>query len=1136
MLAPMRASHLLAMATTGLLLACPMDTVPAGLRATPTGPGARVVFDLTRRPLPELPLPNDVATFADPTSRTGLRPNISLVAPTHMERVARAGLSSLEGWGTYAPITVAFSKSETASPADPAIDLDRVRALMPKGNFEPSDDPFYVIDLKTGVPVVLDMGSGAQPAVMRSPENYFPNDPHVSDSNLYYETREEGAGLLQGDYRPELDTDFDGVLDHPNTLGHAGIDGYDNLLTWYERETDTLILRPLVPLEEKTEYAVVLTDRLVGSDGNPVRSPFPFVYHPEQVAAAERVREVLSDGSRANYYGSIAGTGLDHVAFLWSFTTQPVQEDLRLLRDGLYGKGPFSRFASEFPAKMTIHQAAGTASNADVQPPGWQNDPSCTTAAKKPYVYNLGDPQVLSQFAAILTQVGGGSSRDTNAIIESLSHVDHVVIGTYSSPYLIGDPHDEHPDDMFQLNFKTGEGQVTTDSVHFWLVVPKETATHKQPFPIDIMGHGYGGNSENVMSLGGELARQGVAAVMIDMPHHGLALTTGQQALVRGAFQPDCYAPFADAVLMGRAEDLNGDGVVDSGWWWWTSHLFHVRDNVRQGILDSMQLSRILASFDGKAMSDQDFNGDGKPELAGDFDANGVPDVGAPITAAGGSLGGIMSQIQGGVDHQIQATAPVVGGGGLTDVGVRSYGVSTPVLEQAITPLVVSVLGSERPPGSNNARNTNCAADQRSVRFVLNDGRNSPEVEIACLNASELGPNMTVRLTNVTTGEVRCAGTTDDAGHFRVPIPASVGDAIDIQVFNAPNAVVSYGTCELEPNAPAGRHINKFEQQAPSYQPVESGSCDAPSGCAQFTDQFFPVGSTLVSPQEGLGLMRQTPLFRRFYFLGQAVLDAADPINFAPYYALRPQLDPDGNPVPPRPVLNTASVGDNYVPTATELAFGRAAGIVPFLPPDFAARFPEWAAYATPPSLYTEEGGRTADQVLVDTYTTEGIARLARFPAGPTCSANAISAPDCAKTISPTTCQQALFDVDWLSEGALPFAQQHLAEPLRLVRRADESVAGGASLDDVWAPRVAGQPFAATGWQGDAPLMGQLTMYSDPAGTHGPQGGPCTLWDPQMYSLGLLARFLATVGHDVLYVSRPSGHECLADHSCDFEQ
>src|SRR5205814_1307740 len=163
------------------------------------------------------------------------------------------------------------------------------------------------------------------------------------------------------------------------------------------------------------------------------------------------------------------------------------QEDLRLLRDGLYGKGPFARFATQFPAKVLVASAAGQVGGGEAQPAGWKSDPKCAIPSTKPYVFDLGDPSVLRQFTDILGKVGG------------------------------------------------------------------------------------------------ELARQGIASVTIDMPHHGMGLPPGQEAIVRGALSGMCYAPLADAVMSGRAQDLNGDGVKDSGWWWWTPHLFHVRDNVRQG-------------------------------------------------------------------------------------------------------------------------------------------------------------------------------------------------------------------------------------------------------------------------------------------------------------------------------------------------------------------------------------------------------------------------------------------------------------------------------------------------------------------------------------------------------------------------
>lgn len=1119
------------------LAACFVDRIPGGLRETPDGPGARVVYNLNARPIPEVPLPNDAATFADPTSRTGRRVNVSLFAPTSMERVARAGLGELEGWGVYAPIWVSFKRSELTDESKPAIDLDQLRRRMPRGNHEFSDDPFYVINLKTGVPMVLDMGSGALRMSLRDPGLYWANDTHAKESNLLFETREEGKGLTQKDYRPELDTDFDGILDHPNTYGNEGIDGYDNLMTWYERESDSLIMRPRLPLDEATEYAVVLTDRLVGSDGRPVRSPFEYIHHVQQRDGAWRVREILSDAARSNYYGDIAGSGLDHVAYMWTFTTQPIHQDLVTLRDGLYGVGPFARFKDEFPPKVTVLPAAGLAPANEEQSPGWQNKPSCQVPSKRPMIFNVGDEKVRNEFGSLLSafQAGGGE-REKQTLIESFSHMSHIIIGEFDSPYLIGDPKKEGPDDHFHVNMQTGEGQVGRDKVHFWLIVPKETAVHKQPFPITIVGHGYTGHSQNVMQLGGEIARQGVASISIDMPHHGMALGAGEEQLVRAALLGMCYAPLSDAVFSGRAQDLNLDGMLDTGWWWWTSHLFHVRDNVRQGILDSMQATRILSTFDGKTMSDQDFDGDGRPNLAGDFDGDGRPDVSSSIiTATGGSLGGIITQILGSVDHQVQASAPIVGGGGLTDIGLRSYGVAESVLQQTLTPIVVALPTSER-ANTADKKKTTCAESERTVRFIVNEGLNSVEIELACLKPEELSQGMTVVVTNVATGEVRCGGTWED-GRFRVPVPASIGDRIDIQVYPRPHQVKSYESCEVVEGAPVGRRIQTFERPVPAPLPVRTDKvCESELGCAQFLDHFFPVGSPLVAPQEGLGMRRQTPLFRRFFSLGQMVLDAADPIAYAPYFMRRQVARPDGTILPPRPVFNVPSVGDNFVATSAEIAFGRSAGVVPFLPPEMAERYPEYRDFVTPAKLYADLGNKTPDQVLIDGYVTEGIARLERTPAGPTCSVNAVTAPDCPPppALDPNMCKRALYDADWVSEGAIPYAQQHPANPLRLTRRIDVQITDVASIDKAWEPRLVGAPFSETGFVQGPPLMSQMAIYSAPGGAHGPEGNSCSVWNPQRYLLGAVTRFLATQGRDVIYVTRPKGHGCLENLTCDF--
>lgn len=1127
--------------------ACGVDTAPDGLRATPSGDGPLVKFDVTHRPLPDVPLPNDVASFADPTSRTGRRINVSLVAPTFMERKARDDFSTMEGWGTSAPISVAFVRAVGTDPREAAIDLEDVATRMQGDEHDLSNDPFYVVNLTTGLPVFLDVGNGYYPLTLRDPFRYFPNDPKVDESNLSFETSEEGLGLPQSAYRPELDRDFDGVLDHPNTLGKKGIPGIDNLLTWYERETDTLIVRPVVPLDEKTEYAVVLTDRLRGGNRRPVRSPFESIHHPSQRRGIARLEDVMRDKRLANYYGDLAGTGLDHVAFAWTFTTQPTHEDMVLLRDGLYGRGPFARFATQFPPVMDVKQVAGP--NAQGEDQGdLRNSPGCQKRAATPYVVKVNDPDVKESFAFFFKAVFGLGDGNLKALDKAFESIDHLVVGSYEAPYLLGDPASRDPDTRFHVDFRTGEGDVRADTVQWFLAVPKKK-DHTRPAPVAFWGHGVTGHADEILFYAGDYARQGIALFGYNNPEHGLVLGESDESLASGRLALNCLVPFLGAFKDGRAHDLNGDGRPDSGAFWWTAHVFHTRDNIRQGILDGMQGLRILRTFDGRPGS-VDFNRDGTVDRAGDFDGDGFVDVGGPSVpyfAAGESLGGIMSGIQGGIEPYMIAAAPMSGGGSLAlDVAFRSYGVVESVTGQMLGPIVFSVPPSERPnqgPGKNKDQmGSRCASTQRSVRIMVNEGLESHELEIACLNPDELAERMTVVVENVTSGERRCARTTKD-GRFRVPIPSSTSDRLDIQVYNAADVVKSYDGCEVLEGAPVGRRISTWEQPALFTLDVASpdtNKCDVPEGCAQFRDTFYPVGSALGAPNDGFGFGRQTPSLRRFRDLAQAALDPADPITFAPYYMLKPLLDETGSRVAPHALLNVNTVGDNFVQVSAGLSFARAAGALPFLPPSAVTRYPEYADYATPQEIYERLGRRTPMQFLVDRAVVEGVARLGKTSAGPTCKPNyRADATTCtsAPTLDPVDCQNALFDADWVSEGRMPFDQPHPDVPLRLARVAKVRASDGASLAAAWEPRLRGTPFTPdeTAWSASERVVGLLNHYLTPKGQHTwDVGDVCRAWDFATYGNALTARFFASEGRDVYYLSHPKSHGCLVDGSCDF--
>ena len=109
----------------------------------------------------------------------------------------------------------------------------------------------------------------------------------------------------------------------------------DALMYFYERETNTIIAQPLIPLRERTKYAVVVTRRLKDTAGDPVGSPYEFINHTGQTGASELFtrRTIHVDITRLSFYHP--DSGVDFVA----------------VRDGLYGRG-VETSGEEFPAKV----------------------------------------------------------------------------------------------------------------------------------------------------------------------------------------------------------------------------------------------------------------------------------------------------------------------------------------------------------------------------------------------------------------------------------------------------------------------------------------------------------------------------------------------------------------------------------------------------------------------------------------------------------------------------------------------------------------------------------------------------------------------------------------------------------------
>jgi hypothetical protein len=869
------------------LAACAED--PEALAPSPAGSGPRIVHDLFALPLPEIPFPNDLATRYDPGSPTGRRVNASLVAPTVFEAELRAQLAALDGFGTYAPITVSF---------DEPLDLDAVLSRHGRDR-DPADDAVYVVAIDPtspdfGEPVALDLGRGFFPATLPEGTEYFPADPRQGAISVVFETVDED---LDGDGRldPGEDTDHDGVLDVPN-VHPRGASPADGLLTWYERESNTLILRPIRPLRERTEYAVVLTRRLLGEDGQPVRSPFAGVNHTEQTPSLRRLDAVFAVW-RAQY-----GIDLDRsdVAFAWTFTTQTVTADLVALREGLYGVGPFAWLATSVPP--AVAPAAATTDG----------------RARSPLLFS--GQSLRSLVSLAFAELFDLTPAQVAGLDADLSSIDFVAQGWFDAPDLLTS--EAAPfDQTWALDRATGQARVETARLPFLVVVPRASEWGGPPYRVAIYGHGFGQARIEPLAFAAVLARYGIATVAIDTWGHGINLSATDREALLTLGDVLQVRPFLETMLEGRARDVDGDGRVDAGADMYSSYGFHTRDTMRQSALDHLQLVRALRGFDGVARWTLP---DGSEGLAGDFDGDGVVDIGgpdAPYYMWGSSMGGLLTGVVAPLEPAIVAAAPVAGGAGLSSFARRSRqdSVRANTVMGVIGPVIVGRPADDADPDESGA-----TARVTYVYPVAN------ELREALVGELPLAPGDGVLVENIDAGEARRAFVLAD-GTFAVPIPTDVGDRLRVTI---------------EP-ADGGDAVVFSRWAADVFDRLDE-------------PPRYAAGSPLRAPNEGWGLHRGSPEFRRLIGLSQLALEPGDPINYARHFIEEPlDIRPEGPTETNLLVIST--VGDPMNPSDVHGAAAVAAGIL-----DLDA---EDARYGMP-----------AADWLIANHVLEGVCGFGRFP------------------------------------------------------------------------------------------------------------------------------------------------------------
>lgn len=984
---------------------------PEGLQPTPSGDGPRVVWDIENTPIPEIPFPNDFALRLDSGAATGRRVNISTEASTEVERRFRRRAARLDGFGTYSPITVGFDAP-----------LDTAQLLARQSNGDPSDDAVVLLDITPESPtfgqaVPLDFGSGALPQTVLNPNHYFAHDPHAGRSSLIFETLDEDTNR-NGTLDAGEDVDGDGVLDRPNLTSSVGNE-WDDLMTFFERETNTLVVRPLLPLREGTRYAVVLTSHLKGLAGQPVRSPFPFVTLAAQTDALRVLPSLLEP----------LGLSSGDVAFAWTFTTATVTAELRAVRAGLYGHGTLRWLAAQFDPTLTL-------------------DPVRAEDSSQPIYMISGDDLV--PVADLLGASFGLSPAVSAAMKESYQYISHIVVGRYVSPNFLVDrdghatannPADD--DETFEIDVPAGEAVVGDGVVSFLCVIPKPTDTYKQPFPVTMKTNGTAVPKIGALAYAGIHARQGLATCSIDAFGHGFALPPDLKAVLQPVVEGLGLAKILTALEGTRLRDLDNDGVGDSGGDFWSPDPFHSRDTVRQTVVDWLQFVRILRGFDGTRTGSQDLNGDGTIELLGDFDGDGVPDIGGESTtysAWGVSLGGIVTAVFAGIEPRLEAAVPQSGGGGMVDIAMRSLqsGVPEMVLMGTWGPFV---MGRQAPGDEGGAELLWMAPHFDKVELL----------RFATLPVLE--PGDTVALTNLTTGEFSHA-LVNPQGGFRLSVPADALRGTAIRTLYALDPSDPDFTPHVLSNTlPLGdaMRVCIYDGDGKERRCVDTFEEDV-----TWQGLIYPAEKPLVALTEGLGRDRSSPDHRRLAGIAQAVLDPADPINWAPHYSLDPlDFAYDAGVKPGCNVLNLLTIGDANVPVSTGVSISRAAG---FVTDEHVAR-------------------------LVEHGVIEGNWRLARYRTDGT----GPHAFDATFDWSEQKAESILYDPDNLDEDTDGFGAPRPDTPMR--------------------------PTVATR---DGGVSGQRILYVDPRGSHGLlPSDPTKAFPVETYGINLITRYMITGGTDL---------------------
>jgi len=802
--------------------------------------GPKIVFDALARPVPEVPLPNDLLLRREGDG--GLAWNVSGKAPTAMERRIRERLPRLDGFGSFAPISVSF---------DAPLDLDTV-----------GPDSVRLIDVTEGSShrgeaLALDFGNGAFPLQGGGRFWAFDEDQDLPDFLLPRANEWMLAGALRR-------------------------------VSQYEVETSTLLVRPLEPLRAGARYAVLLSRAIKGRalDGTlaSIRSPFPYKAHAAQTGIVAAALELAHMSS-------------SELAFGWTFVVGDPQAPLTEVREGLYGRGRLAPLSERFVPGFGEIRDTGITADADGK--NYPADPRDHRFIVQGELLDniLGIVIGLAPGFSVdfdhVDYVAFGTLRSPDVRQGGDETFEARPDGPGTDvPWLIAIPKTtaRYRPPFPAVFYFHGTG---SSRFEFLALANNLARQGLATVAFDQVGHG-----PIVPDIKKLLADQGFDpdAAANFLPLLVSLLAPDREAEFKGLSFEAGFAKlseigfFRELALIGRTVDQDGDGALTSSESFFFADPFQQCAAFQQDLVDLMQFVRVLRGLRQDTVPPA-IAEPAKAQvealmpslLAGDFNADGVLDIGGPVVAlgaAGTSLGGMHALMAAAVEPEILTTTPIAAGGGLSDILLRSNlrQITRVIYLEVFGPLVIGC-----PDGAGgvwlslNDESHGCGADPWLTAFA---------------QVPELPLGATVRLVNLDNGEEAEREVEEAGAGFSIAVPSDRWDQLALEVWRGAEllqralVLTPFQGLALHRNTPEFRRFVAITQHAlDRCDPIAFARSliREPTGPAHNLLLENVIGDRTVPISSGLALARAVGLLGDAPDLVMARLQAAGVVAGADY-------------------------------------------------------------------------------------------------------------------------------------------------------------------------------------------------------------------------------------------------------------